>query len=43
MKCFKKVINLAIANESITRNPFSGIKFHEIPVNKEFFTMDELN
>jgi DNA-binding XRE family transcriptional regulator len=39
MKCFKKVINLAIANEYITRNPFVGIKFHEVPVNKEFLTM----
>ncbi len=43
MKCFKKIINLAIANEWITRNPFTGIKFHEVPVNKEFLTMDEIN
>lgn len=43
MKCFKKVINLAIANEYITRNPFARIKFHEVPVNKEFFTLEELN
>jgi len=43
MKCFKKVINLAIANEYITRNPFAGIKFHEVPVNKEFLTLEELN
>lgn len=43
MKCFKKVINLAIANEYITRNPFVGIKFHEVPVNKEFLTLEELN
>ena len=43
MKCFKKVINLAIANEYITQNPFAGIKFHEVPVNKEFLTMDEIN
>ncbi|NLX65831.1 MAG: site-specific integrase [Bacteroidales bacterium] len=42
MKCFKKVINLAIANEYISRNPFAGIKFHEVPVNKEFLTMDEI-
>ena len=43
MKCFKKVINLAIANEYITRNPFAGIKFHEVAVNKEFLTMEEIN
>ena len=42
MKCFKKVINLAIANEYISRNPFTGIKFHEVPVNKEFLTMEEV-
>lgn len=42
MKCFKKVINLAIANEYISRNPFVGIKFHEVPVNKEFLSMDEI-
>jgi integrase len=34
---------LAIANEYITRNPFAGIKFSEVPVNKEFLTMDEIN
>ena len=43
MKCFKKVTNLAIANEYITRNPFAGIKFHEVVVNKEFLTMEEIN
>ncbi len=43
MKCFKKIIHLAIANEWITRNPFAGIKFHEVPVNKEFLTMEEIN
>lgn len=43
MKCFKKVIHLAIANELIVRNPFAGIKFHEVPVNKEFLTMEEIN
>lgn len=42
MKCFKKVINQAIANEYIIRNPFAGIKFHEVPVNKEFLTMEEI-
>lgn len=34
MKCFKKVINLAISNEWLTKNPFAGIKFHEVEVNK---------
>ena len=43
MKCFKKVINLAIANEWIIKNPFAGIKFHEVAVNKEFLTMEEIN
>lgn len=43
MKCFKKIIHLAIANEYITRNPFAGIKFSEVAVNKEFLTMDEIN
>lgn len=43
MKCFKKVINLAIANEYITRNPFAGIKFHEVEVIKDILTQTELN
>lgn len=42
MKCFKKVIHLAIANEWMSRNPFAGIKFHEEPVNKEFLTQEEI-
>lgn len=43
MKCFKKVINLAIANECITKNPFAGIKFHEVEVHKEFLNQWEIN
>ena len=43
MKCFKKVINLAIANEWLTKNPFAGIKFHEVEVNKQFLTQAEIN
>ena len=43
MKCFKKVINLAIANEWITKNPFVGIKFHEVEVNKQFLSQAEIN
>ncbi len=42
MKCFKKIVHLAIANEWMTRNPFAGIKFHEVPVNKEFLSQDEI-
>lgn len=33
MKCFKKVINIAIANEWLTKSPFARIKFHEVEVN----------
>ncbi len=43
MKCFKKVINLAIANEWISKNPFAGIKFHEVEVIKDILTQAELN
>lgn len=43
MKCFKKVINLAIVNEWMSKNPFAGIKFHEVEVNKEFLTQAEIN
>lgn len=42
MKCFKKVINLALANDWISKNPFAGIRFHEVEVNKEFLTREEL-
>lgn len=42
MKCFKKIINLALANEWIEKNPFAGIKFQEKEVVREFLTMDEL-
>ena len=42
-KCFKKVINLAIANEWLTKNPFAGIKFHEVEVNKQFLSQAEIN
>jgi site-specific recombinase XerD len=43
MKCFKKITNLAIANEWIMRNPFAGIRFQEMKVNKEFLTKEEIN
>ncbi len=42
MKCFKKIINLALANEWIEKNPFVGIKFHEKEVVREYLTMEEL-
>ncbi len=43
MKCLKKVINLAIANEWMSRNPFAGIKFHETEVHKDFLTQEEID
>ncbi len=42
MKCFKKIVNLAIANEWMHRNPFAGIKFQEQVVNKDFLTQEEV-
>ena len=33
----------AIANEWITKNPFAGIKFHEVEVNKQFLSQTEIN
>jgi site-specific recombinase XerD len=42
MKCFKKIINLAIANEWMTRNPFAGIKFQAKEVIKEILTKEEI-
>ena len=42
MKCFKKIINLAINNEWMHRNPFAGIKFHEQVINKDFLSQDEV-
>lgn len=42
MKCLKKITNLSLANEWISKDPFRGIKFHEKEVNREFLTWDEL-
>ena len=42
MKCFKKIINLAIANEWMTKNPFAGIKFQAKEVIKEVLTKEEI-
>lgn len=35
MKCLKKITNLALANEWITKDPFIGIKFHEKEVIRD--------
>lgn len=43
MKCFKKITNLAIANEWMGRDPFAGIKFQEKKVVKEFLTQEEIS
>lgn len=42
MKCLKKITNLSLANEWISKDPFMGIKFHEKEVHREFLTWDEL-
>ncbi|MBK5719573.1 site-specific integrase [Dysgonomonas sp. Marseille-P4677] len=42
MKCLKKITNLGLANEWITKDPFYGIKFKQDEVIKEFLTKDEL-
>lgn len=38
MKCFKKVIHMALANEWMTKDPFVGIHFTAKPVNKDVLT-----
>lgn len=43
MKCFKKVIHMALANEWMTKDPFLGIHFSTKPVNKDVLTKDELD
>ena len=43
MKCLKKVVNLAIANDWIMVNPFAGVKFSEKKVVKDFLTIEEVN
>jgi len=42
MKVIKKITNMALANEWMTKNPFINIKFHEQEVHKEFLTKEEL-
>ncbi|MCD7969136.1 MAG: site-specific integrase [Alistipes sp.] len=43
MKCFKKIINLALANDWMRKDPFVGIKFKQNEVIKEVLTIDEIN
>lgn len=43
MKCLKKIVNLALANDWITKNPFVGIKFQEKEVIKDVLTKEELD
>lgn len=42
MKVIKKITNMALANDWITKNPFVNIRFHEQEVHKEFLTKEEL-
>lgn len=42
MKVIKKITNMAIANDWMTKNPFINIRFHEPEVHKEFLTKEEL-
>ncbi len=42
LKVIKKITNMSLANEWMSRNPFANIKFHEQEVNPEFLTKGEL-
>lgn len=42
MKVIKKITNMALANDWMTKNPFVNIRFHEQKVHKEFLTKEEL-
>ena len=42
MKCFKKITNLAIANEWMHHNPFNGIKFQAKEVIKDILSKEEI-
>ena len=42
MKCFKKITNMAIANDWIRKDPFATVHFREEEVHKEFLTMEEI-
>lgn len=43
MKCLKKIINLALANDWIAKNPFVGIKFQEKEIIRDVLTKEELD
>ena len=43
MKAIKKIVNLSLANEWMTKNPFANIRFKEQEVHKEFLTKEELD
>lgn len=43
MKCFKKFVNLAIANEWIKKDPFYGIKYKQEETCPVFLTKEELD
>ena len=42
LKNFKKITNIALANEIIVRDPFANIKFHYEEVNRDYLTDEEL-
>lgn len=43
MKCFKKIVNLAIANDWMHHNPFATIKFHSKEVIREILSKEEID
>lgn len=42
LKVIKKITNMSLANEWMSKNPFANIKFHEQEVHIEFLTKGEL-
>lgn len=42
IKALKKIVNLALANGWMTRDPFFGIKFRQAETTKEFLSMAEI-
>ena len=43
MKALKKITNRCLANDSIQKDPFNGIKFREEPTEPEFLTLEEVD
>lgn len=43
MKCFKKITNMALANNWMKTDPFAGRKFRQEETNPTFLTMEELD